>query len=209
MRAVLFAMCCLILAPGAGRAETPPDFSGNWIASDQAEDAAPAAKSSSDNSSNSHGGHGGGMGGGGHGMGGGHGSHGGHPSTSSDSTAGANVSTAIVPRENAHALIIRPSDDVFDIEANGRRMAYRYDGKYNYGPQYGGTIALSWAAPELVIETHPDGSTISIEEHYTLSADGKKLTLRMRTQQSADGSMRETRRVYVRNDEDAKASTLP
>ncbi|HEY8011685.1 MAG TPA: hypothetical protein VIE67_11905 [Rudaea sp.] len=139
MRAALLALCCLFLAPGLNHAAgLPPDFSGDWVTGDQAAAAAPAAKSSDDNSAYSHGGHGGGMGG--HGMGGGRGGHGNHASSRDDSSASATASTSVMPREHAHALIIRPSDDVFDIEANGRRMAYRYDGKHNYGPQYGGTV---------------------------------------------------------------------
>ncbi len=175
MRAALFALCCLLLATGLNHAAgLPPDFSGDWVTGDQADAAAPAAKSSSDNGGHSHSGHGGGMGGGGHGTGGGRGGHGNNSSSNSDSSAGANANTSVMPREHAHALIIRPSDDVFDIEANGRRMAYRYDGKRNYGPQYGGTVSLTWAAPELVIETHHDAGG-SFEEHYQLSPDGKKL----------------------------------
>ena len=142
MRAALFALCCLLLATGLNHAAgLPPDFSGDWVTGDQADAAAPAAKSSSDNGGHSHSGHGGGMGGGGHGTGGGRGGHGNNSSSNSDSSAGANANTSVMPREHAHALIIRPSDDVFDIEANGRRMAYRYDGKRNYGPQYGGTVS--------------------------------------------------------------------
>jgi len=207
MRAVLFAICCLVFTPGLNRAAgLPPDFSGDWVASDQADDAAPAAKTPGDNSSHGHGGHGGGMGG--HGMGGSHGGHGDHSAASGDSTTGANLGSAMVPRDHARALIIRPSDDVFDIEANGKRMAYRYDGKHNYGPQYGGTVALTWAAPELVIETHPDGGG-SVEEHYTLTPDGKKLTLLLRTQATVGGSVQESRRVFVRRDQNASTATLP
>jgi hypothetical protein len=198
MRAALLALCCLFLAPGLNHAAgLPPDFSGDWVTGDQAAAAAPAAKSSDDNSAYSHGGHGGGMGG--HGMGGGRGGHGNHASSRDDSSASATASTSVMPREHAHALIIRPSDDVFDIEANGQRMAYRYDGKHNYGPQYGGTVSLTRAAPDLVIETHPDGGG-SFEEHYQLSPDGKKLTLRLRVQQTADGPVQETRRVFVRHE---------
>jgi hypothetical protein len=203
MRIALLAVCCLLLAPGLDHAAAPPpDFSGDWVASDQADDNTPAPKSPGDSAAHSHGGHGGGMGGGGGhgGMGGSHGDRGNRSASSSDSSAGAAANTAIMPRDHARALMIRASDDVFDIEANGRRMAYRYDGKHNYGPQYGGTVALTWAAPELVIETHPDGGGGSIEEHYTLSPDGKKLTLLLRTQHAIDDSVQETRRVFVRRD---------
>ncbi|MGH6996307.1 MAG: hypothetical protein ACREES_11455, partial [Stellaceae bacterium] len=163
-------------------------------------DATAAAKPSDDNGGHSRHGREGGMGGGGHGFGG-RGGHRSHSSSDSDSgtSAAAGASTSVMPREHAHALIIRPSDDVFDIEANGRRMAYRYDGRLNYGPQYGGTVKLTWTPPELVIETHPDGGG-SYEEHYQLSPDGKKLILRLRAQPVAGGDVQEIRRVYVRND---------
>ena len=150
------------------------------------------------------------MGGGGHGMGGGsRGGRGNNTPSSSSSTSAASGNVSIVPREQAQALIIRPSDDVFDIEANGRRMAYRFDGKHNYGPQYGGTVAMTWSAPELVIETHPDGGGTSIEDHYSLSSDGKKLSLVIRNQRDTDGSVQQTRRVFVRRDENAATAKLP
>ncbi|MGH8121221.1 MAG: hypothetical protein ACREPT_00435 [Rudaea sp.] len=171
------------------------------MASDKADEATTAAKPSDDNSGHSRRGREGGMGGGGHGFGGGRGGHRNHAaSDDSGTSAAAGASTSIMPREHAGALIIRPSDDVFDIEANGRRMAYRYDGKHNYGPQYGGTVSVTWAAPELVIETHADAGG-SFEEHYRLSADGKKLTLLLRAQPVAGGSVQETRRVYVRRED--------
>lgn len=133
-------------------------------------------------------------------MGGGH-SHGNRTSSTADATpASAGGFAALVPRDHAEAFIVRPSEDVFDIEANGRRMAYRFDGKHNYGPQYGGTVALHWSAPELVIETHPDGSAASFEEHYALSRDGKQLTWTLRSKSGPDAPAQEQNRVFVRRE---------
>lgn len=185
-----FAFALALLAPGYSNAQMPPDFSGDWVVRDPAAGDS-TAKSGDSPATPSHGGHGGG----GH-MGGRGGHSHGAPGTGSSSTSGANAaSDAPVPRANAQALIIRQTDDVFDIEVNGQRMAYRFDGKHNYGPQYGGTVSLTWAAPEMVIETHPDAGG-SIEEHYTLAPDGKALTLVVRTQQG-DSTVREIRRVFV------------
>ena len=110
------------------------------------------------------------------------------------------------PRVQAHTLIIRQSDSVFDVAADGQRAAYRFDNRDNYGAKYGGTVTLKWLAPEMSIETHPDtGGTVI--EHYTLSDDGKKMALEIRTEQ-ADGSAREIRREFHLDDGSA-ARTLP
>ena len=72
--------------------------------------------------------------------------------------------------------------------------------------------SLTWSAPEMVIETHPDSGG-SIEEHYTLTPDGKKLTLRLRMQDAAADNAREVTRVFVRKGEEDQATersvTLP
>jgi len=110
---------------------------------------------------------------------------------------------------SAHALTIRQSEVVFDVAADGKRTAYRFDNRNNYGAAYGGTVNLSWAAPEMVIETHPDGGG-SIEEHYSLSADGKKLTLRVHEQRAGSDTAHDVTREFVRNGADGStAQTLP
>jgi hypothetical protein len=177
----------LLLAAGTSQAQTPADFSGDWIARDAAPDNT-AAKTGDSSGAHSRGsgarmgGHGGGR------------SHGGQ-NAGANSGSGVRADADSAPRASAQAMIIRQSDDVFDIEVDGQRMAYRFDGRNNYGPQYGGTVTLTWATPEMVIETHPDAGG-SVEEHYALSADGKSMTLLVRTQQS-DSTVRETRRVFV------------
>jgi hypothetical protein len=159
---------------------------------------------------------GGGMGAGG-GMGGGHGGGGGgrhHSGGSSGDSSGATASsTAVqgVPRIAAQALTIRQSDVVFDIAAaGGKRMVYRFDNRNNYGAEYGGTVTLTWSAPEMVIETHPDAGG-SVEEHYTLSDDGKKLSLRVHEQRAAADTTRDITRVFVRNGTQgaSTSTTLP
>ena len=141
------------------------------------------------------------MGGGGH-----------HHSNGSGSAPGAAASGAVAvgdPRVSAHALTIRQSEVVFDVAADGKRTAYRFDNRNNYGAAYGGTVNLSWAAPEMVIETHPDGGG-SIEEHYSLSADGKKLTLRVHEQRAGSDTAHDVVREFVRSDAaGSTAQTLP
>lgn len=99
---------------------------------------------------------------------------------------------------NAHALTIRQSAVVFDIAAGGKRTAYRFDNRNNYGAAYGGTVNLSWAAPEMIIETHADAGGV-FEEHYSLSADGKKLTLRVHLQRAGSDTAHDVTREFVRD----------
>ena len=217
MRVVL-SFCLLAALPLAAVADTPMDFSGEWVATN----ADPATNGSSSDSSQHHGGDrsggaggGRGMGGGGGGMGGGHGGMGGgghHHSNGSGPAPGAAASGAVAvgdPRVSAHALTIRQSEVVFDVAADGKRTAYRFDNRNNYGAAYGGTVNLSWAAPEMVIETHPDAGG-SIEEHYSLSADGKKLTLRVHEQRAGSDTAHDVVREFVRSDAaGSTAQTLP
>jgi hypothetical protein len=194
--------------PLASLADTAQDFSGEWIAAtkDKQAQGAPEGGNSTSPSGSHHGGHGmggGGMGGGG--MGGGGGRH--HSGDSSGATASA-AAVQGVPRIAAQALTIRQSDVVFDIAADGgKRMVYRFDNRNNYGAEYGGTVSLTWAAPEMVIETHADAGG-SVEEHYTLSDDGKKLSLRVHEQRIGADTTRDITRVFVRNGaQDASTST--
>jgi hypothetical protein len=201
----LVLLFCAVF-PLAALADAPADFSGDWVATgNNSADASQPSSGDTPRAGGHSGGHGGGgNGGGGHGgMGGGH--HGRQTAGgSNDSSSTASASTPGDPRLNAHALIIRQSDVVFDVDADGQRMAYRFDNRNNYGAPYGGTVTLTWAVPELVIETHPDGGG-SIEEHYSLSADGKTLTLLTREQRAGEDSVRENRRTFVRNDDAANA----
>ena len=205
-RSLLF---CAVLAAAPAFADSPADFSGQWVVDEKNADSAdtPAKTDSAPHSGHSGGGgHGGGMGGGGHGMGGG--GHHGH--SAPDSAGGATMSSTPgnMPRLRAHTLIIRQSDTVFDIAADGQRAAYRFDNRNNYGAQYGGTVTLKWLTPEMSIETHPDGGGTVIE-HYTMSDDGKHMTLEIRTEQ-ADGTAREVHREFHRDDGSAaSAQTLP
>jgi hypothetical protein len=145
-------------------------------------------------------------------MGGGHGGGGRHRSDSSaQDTSGSHGAVAAVgdPRASAHALTIRQSEVVFDVATDGNRTAYRFDNRNNYGAAYGGTVNLSWATPEMVIEAHPDAGG-TIEEHYSLSADGKKLTLRVHEQRAGSDAAHDVTREFVRNGEGStSAQTLP
>lgn len=184
-------------------ADTPPDFSGAWLAK-AGGDAAAGDKSESGAPANS-GGHGMGREQGGHGgMGGGRHGHGAQDSTKSRDAGAADALSD--PRLHARTLIIRQSEVVFDIAADGARTAYRFDNRNNYGAQYGGTVALTWSEPEMVIELHPDGGG-SIEERYTLAADGKQLRLSVRTQRAGEEAAHEFKRVFVRDDGSAAAAT--
>ena len=207
MTARLFILS-LTLAASPVFADSPADFSGQWVADDSKPDNAvtPGNPNPSQGRSGMGGGsHGGGMGG--HsGMGGGHHGHG------APSAAGGATTTVAMPandpRLHAHTLIIRQSDTVFDVAADGQRSAYRFDNRDNYGQQYGGTVTLKWLAPEMSIETHADNGGTVIE-HYTLSDDGRKMALEIRSEQ-ADGTAREVRREFHRDDGSAaSAQTLP
>jgi hypothetical protein len=198
---------CAVLAARAALADAPPDFSGQWIADAPKSDNGETPAKSDALHTGAGGQHGGGMGGGGRGMGGG--GHHGHGAQSAANGSSASVAMpGNDPRVHANTLIIRQSDTVFDVAADGQRTAYRFDNRDNYGAQYGGTVTLKWLAPEMSIETHPDnGGTII--EHYTLSDDGKKMALEIRSEQ-ADGSAREIRREFHRDDGTAaSAQTLP
>jgi hypothetical protein len=219
---VFFAFCLMGPVPVAATPDAPVDFSGEWVSAS----ADPATNGNSadasqhrnpDQSGAGGGGHGigagRGMGGGmgaGAGMGGGHG--GGYRrsnGSASDRSSGASAAAITDPRVGAHALTIRQSEVVFDVAADGRRTVYRFDNRNNYGAAYGGTVNLSWAAPEMVIETHPDAGG-SVEEHYSLSADGKKLTLRVHEQRAGSDSAHDVTRAFVRSGaEGSAAQTLP
>ena len=180
-------------------ADTPLDFSGTWVANGDATSTTDKTTSDSTHAGSQgaggHGGHGGGRGGG---MGGG-GHHGRSAPNASNAAGDGAASAPNDPRLHAHALIIRQSEVAFDIAADGARTAYRFDNRNNYGAQYGGTVNLAWSAPDMVVETHPDGGGV-IEEHYSLSADGKKLTLQARIQRAGEDTAREVKRVFERND---------
>jgi hypothetical protein len=201
MRATFWIFTLASLLPLPGLADEPLDFSGEWVrATDQANSPADAGSNSNStaNSSDS-GSHGGGRGGmgGGSGMGGG-GHHGGRHGQNTPGASNDNPNGPADPRLYAHALVIRQSEVVFDVAADGQRMAYRFDNRNNYGAPYGGTVSLTWSTPEMVIETHPDAGG-SIEEHYTLSQDGNRLTLRIHEQNAGTDSAREVTHVFVRN----------
>jgi hypothetical protein len=199
-------LVCALSVPLTSLAETPQDFSGEWVAAGKDQKGQGTQSDSSAAPGSHRGGHGtgggGGMGGGGMGgHGGGMGGGGRHHSDSSsaDSSRGAASTVALsVPRGSAQALTIRQSDVVFDIAADGgKRMVYRFDNRNNYGAAYGGTVTLAWATPEMVIETHPDAGG-SIEEHYTLSDDGKKLSLRIHEQRAGTDTAQDVTRTFVR-----------
>jgi len=192
MRAALTLFLVLVASTSA-RADPPIDFSGEWTGDDKAADtehAAPDAAPTNGHGAGRHGGRGGmgGMHGGRHGQG--------ASGAAGDSTRGESASAN--PRLHAHTLLIRQSEVVFDIAADGQRTPYRFDNRNNYGPAYGGTVTLTWSAPEMVIETHPDSGG-TIVEHFTLSADGKQLTLRTSTQRPGEAA-REATRVFARGD---------
>jgi hypothetical protein len=213
MHARIWILCCASLLPIPGLADAPVDFSGEWVASGGAAAAGDNAAPGDTQPANAHsggGGHGGrgGRGGSGGMSGGGH--HGRRSQAATGGSAGVNSAASADPRLHANALIIRQSEVVFDIAANGQRAAYRFDNRNNYGAPYGGTVMLTWATPEMIIETHPDGGG-SFEEHYFLSPDGKRLTLRIREQRAGEDTAREFTRALVRKGDEASAepATLP
>jgi hypothetical protein len=221
MRSWVVVCAVLLAAPAA--ADTPPDFSGEWVAGDglstdsgtSAQDSKPAPHSARQGRGMGGGGmHGGGMGGmhgGGMGGGGMHGGRGHRDSASGDAPAGSAKANAN-PRRDAHMLVIRQSEVVFDIDADGQRMVYRFDNRRSNGTPAGSTVKLDWTSPDMVIDTKPQGGG-DISEHYSLSPDGQRLTLLMRMQAVGEDTAREIRRVFVRNGGDAAPApgrqTLP
>jgi len=196
MRLTLWIVAGLAMSTAA-LADAPPDFSGAWVARDGGDTAA-ADKSAPDPARSGARGMGGGHGVHG-GMGGGSGRHG-HGAQDSAKARDAAATDALPdPRLHARTLIIRQSEVVFDIAADGARTAYRFDNRNNYGAQYGGTVTLTWAEPEMVIESHPDTGG-SIEERYALAADGKQLRLSVRTQRAGEEAAHEFKRVFVLDD---------
>src|SRR5215831_138940 len=121
-RFAVLVMCAGAL-PAMTLAETPQDFSGDWVVAGKDAQSQGSGASPPPGSHHGGGGHGGGMGGsgmgggsGGHGMGGGR-----HRSTSAPPGSNAtNAGTpASDPRLAAQALTIRQSDVVFDVAADG------------------------------------------------------------------------------------------
>lgn len=204
----LFSLALALSAAQPGWAGTAPDFSGDWIAVGADKDGSTSG-SDAGASPSRHGGHG--MGGGGHGGAGGGHHHMGNSAADAPSGGSAPAAFATSPRSTARALTIRQSDVVFDIAAEGgKRTVYRFDNRNNYGAAYGGTVTLTWAAPEIVIETHPDAGG-SIEEHYRLADDGRKLVLRTHEQRAGADAARDLTRTFVRRNsqEAATTSSLP
>lgn len=211
-------IAAVLWLPLAAFGAAPQDFSGEWVVVGKNQNAQDGASSAPATGSH-HGGHGGGMGGGmggsGHGMGGGgHGGggrHHGDSSADSGARAGAQGSVGNDPRVAAQALTIRQSEVVFDVAADGgKRMVYRFDNRNNYGPDYGGTVTLTWSAPDMIIETHPDAGG-SVEERYTLSEDGKQLTQHVHEQRAGTDTSRDFTRMFVRSGTQAAqgSQTLP
>jgi len=208
-----FFFVLALSATQCGWAESAQDFSGDWVALGADKDRSTAGSDAAASPSRR-----GGHGTGGGGIGGGHGGSmgGGHrhaPDAAADAPSGGASPTAFATpvRSSARALTIRQSDVVFDIAAEGgKRTAYRFDNRNNYGAAYGGTVTLTWAAPEMVIETHPDAGG-SIEEHYWLADDGRKLVLRTREQRVGADAVREQTRTFVRRgaQQAVTTSTLP
>ena len=202
MRTASAFLLVLALASMPVLADTPMDFSGEWTGSDNAADAdhaaASDAASANSHGSGRHGGHGG--------MGGMHGGRHGQGASNATGDSSHEKTTPANPRLHAHTLVIRQSEVVFDVAADGQRTPYRFDNRNNYGAAYGGTVTLTWSAPEMVIETHPDSGG-TIVEHFTLSADGKQLTLRTSTQRPGDAE-HEVTRAFTRSDA-ASSAPLP
>ncbi len=202
-----------VLLPVCVLADSRADFSGEWIVRGGV---SPADKSAGKDShmpasGHHHAGDHGGMGGG-HSMGGmsGHGMQGGRSWHRGAGRGGMHVhaNPDEDPRLKADALIIRQSDVVFDIDADGARTPYRFDNRYHAGVPYAGKVTLTWAAPEMLIRTKSDSGT-NIEERYTLSADGKTLTLRIHEQGSDAQDTHDITRVFVRDGDEARSESGP
>ncbi len=144
-----------------------------------------------------------------YGRGGGMGGHGRHSNSAAGRSIGNTGTASVDLRLHAQALIIRQSEVVFDIDADGRRMVYRFDNRRTSGTPAGSKSTLAWSAPEMTLQTHPEGGGL-IEEHYSLSPDGKQLTQLIREQPAGADTFRESKRQFVRDDNgDEGSSPLP
>jgi hypothetical protein len=194
-----FALFSTVLAVFAARADAPATPPGDAIAGTWSYDAAlsapqmeagdgsPAGAPASAGAGHHHGG---GAGGGG-GMGGGHGgSHGGghHGSDHAAPAAAAAASTKEDQAERgerglsrmfAMNVTITPLKQRIRLDDGDHVIELDRDGMNVSGPGVGGTVALTAAKPDFVIQTLTE-SGYALEERYHLADDGNHLELHIR-----------------------------
>lgn len=162
------------------------------------------------------GGGGGGMGGGGMGGGGmGGGGHGGHHH--GGGPQGAHVTGANDTEQNDPGLrrvfaqhltitkLTHPDRVRFDDGEHPIELGI--DGMNVSGPAVGGTVALSAASPDLVVDTVTT-SGYTVKERYTLADDGTHLELHATIKKPGASDAREITRVFDRG-EAKPAGTTP
>jgi hypothetical protein len=161
---------------------------------------------------------GGGMGGGGMG-GGGHGGGGRHGDNHGTSAASANAAPSEGDAEQRERGLVRLFAPQMTITAVKQQIRFDdgvhavelgRDGMNLSGPGVGGTVALTSASPELVVDTLTD-SGYALHERYQLAADGKHLELHASLKRPGADQAREIVRVFDRVDAPANqdAASVP
>lgn len=196
-----------------GNTRAASDFSGEWVSrtpstakSDSGNDASPERQH------HGRGGRGSGMAGHGGGMGSHAGGMGGHRGwgrqPDADKLRREQLRVNGDPRLNAHALVIRQSSVVFDVDADGVRQVFRFDNRHAADTRLAGNGTISWLGDELQLKTAASRGR-DIVERYSLSSDNKLLIVRIH-QAGADPP--DITHVYVRagsDDGSRRGPSLP
>jgi len=194
-RSALFGLLLSVSAARADAPATPPGdaIAGTWsydatLSSPQADagdgtSAAPSSAGAGHHHGGGAGGAGGGMGGHGSGHGGGH--HGGDHAAPA-TTSGASTKEDLAERSErglsrmfAKNVTITPLKQRIRLDDGDHVVELDRDGMNVSGPGVGGTVALTDAKPDVVIQTLTD-SGYSLEERYHLADDGHHLELHIR-----------------------------
>jgi len=196
-RSALFGLLLSVSAARADAPATPPSdaIAGTWsydaaLSSPQADagdgtSAAPSSAGAGHHHGGGAGGAGGGGGMGGHGGGHGGGHHGGDHAAPA-TTSGASTKEDLAERSErglsrmfAKNVTITPLKQRIRLDDGDHVVELDRDGMNVSGPGVGGTVALTDAKPDVVIQTLTD-SGYSLEERYHLADDGHHLELHIR-----------------------------
>jgi hypothetical protein len=200
---IFAALAVAVALPAAADDAVPPaSYDGSWTATAPVgQPPAGAASTPPDAGAHrgggSHGGHGG--------MGGGHGAGGGrHRGQDASSSSGAGASDA---EQNdpglrrlfaAHLTITKlQHPDRMRFDDGMHPVELTLDGMNVSGPAVGGTVALSAASPELVVDTVTT-SGYTVQERYRLADDGTHLELHASLKKPGASDAREITRVFDR-----------
>jgi hypothetical protein len=222
-RSALFGLLLSVSAARADAPATPPDdpIAGTWsydaaLSSPQAGDAAAAGAPPSTGAGHRHGG-GAGMGGaGGGGMGGGHGGgHHGGGHAAPAATTGASTKDDLAERSErglsrmfAKNVTITPLKQRIRLDDGDHVVELDRDGMNVSGPGVGGTVALTDAKPDVVIQTLTD-SGYALEERYHLADDSHHLELHIRLKRPGTDQDTQFVRVFDRPSSATSVAAAP